>query len=70
MMENHLDSVDIKEEDIYHIIKNLIPNKAHGWDDLSEWISSVLNLLRFLRSCCFSHHWRKVFSQLIRAKEI
>ena len=30
-----LDSVDIKEEDIYLIIKNLIPNKAHGWDDIS-----------------------------------
>ena len=28
--ENHLDSVDIKEEDIYFIIKNLIPNEAHG----------------------------------------
>ena len=30
-----LDSVDIKEEDIYLIIKNVIPNKAHGWDDIS-----------------------------------
>ena len=34
-MENHLDSVEIIEEDIYLIIKNLIPNKAHGWDDIS-----------------------------------
>ena len=32
--ENCLDSVDIKEENIYLIIKNLIPNKAHGWDDI------------------------------------
>ena len=33
-MENRLDSVDIKEEDIYFIIKKLIPNKAYGWDDI------------------------------------
>ena len=33
--ENYLDSVDIKEKDIYLVIKNLIPNKAHGWDDIS-----------------------------------
>ena len=33
--ENRLDSVDIKEEDIYLIINNLIPNKARGWDDIS-----------------------------------
>ena len=33
-MENRLDSVDIKNEDILLIIKNLIPNKAHGWDDI------------------------------------
>ena len=33
--ENSLDSVDIKEEDIYLIIKNLIPNKAHRWNDIS-----------------------------------
>ena len=34
-MENCFDSVGIKEEDIYLIIKNLIQNKAHGWDDIS-----------------------------------
>ena len=33
--ENRLDSVDIKEEDIYLVIKNLIPNKAHACDDIS-----------------------------------
>ena len=33
--ENRLESVDIKEEDIYLIIKNLIPNKADGWDGIS-----------------------------------
>ena len=33
--ENCLDSADIKEEDNYLIIKNLIPNKAHGWDVIS-----------------------------------
>ena len=33
--ENCLDSVYIKEKDIYLIIKNLIPNKAHGWNDIS-----------------------------------
>ena len=33
-MENRLDSVDIKNEYILLIIKNLIPNKAHGWDDI------------------------------------
>ena len=33
--ENRLDSVDIKEEVIYLIIKNLIPSKAHGWDGIS-----------------------------------
>ena len=32
---NSLDSVDIKGEDIYLIIKNLIPNKAHRWNDIS-----------------------------------
>ena len=35
MTEIHSDSVDIKEEDIYLVIKNLIPNKTHGWDDIS-----------------------------------
>ena len=35
MTEIHSDSVDIKEEDIYLVIKNLIPNKAHGLDDIS-----------------------------------
>ena len=34
-MEKCFDSVGIKEEDIYLIIKNLIQNKAHGWDDIS-----------------------------------
>ena len=34
-MENRLDSADIKEENIYLIIKNLTQNKAHGWDDIS-----------------------------------
>ena len=34
-MGNHLDFVDIKEDDIYIINKNLIPNKAHWWDDIS-----------------------------------
>ena len=33
--ENSLDSVDMKEEEIYLIIKNLIPNKAHRWNDIS-----------------------------------
>ena len=33
--ENCLDTVDIKEEANYLIIKNLIPNKAHGWDVIS-----------------------------------
>ena len=32
--ENHLDFV-IKEEDINLVIKSLIRNKAHGWDDIS-----------------------------------
>ena len=32
--ENSLDSVDMKEEEIYLIIKNLIPNKAHRWNDI------------------------------------
>ena len=31
----YLDSIDIKEEDIYLIVKNVIPNKAHGWDEIS-----------------------------------
>ena len=37
--ENRLESVDIKEEDIYLIIKNLIPNKADGWDGISVRMS-------------------------------
>ena len=28
-------SVNIKEDDIYLILKNLNPEKAHGWDDIS-----------------------------------
>ena len=33
--ENRLVSVNIEEEDIFLIIKNLIPSKVHGWDDIS-----------------------------------
>ena len=32
-MENH--SANIKEEHIHPIIKNLFPDKTHGWDDIS-----------------------------------
>ena len=32
--ENRLDSVDIKVEDVYLTIKNLISRKAHGWGDI------------------------------------
>ena len=40
--KNHLDSVDIKEEHIYLIIKNLVPNKAHGCDDI---------VIRMIKAC-------------------
>ena len=33
--ENHLLSFEISETDIFAIIKNLDPNKSHGWDNLS-----------------------------------
>ena len=33
--ENRSDSVDIEEKDIHLIIKDLIPNKAHGGDGIS-----------------------------------
>ena len=36
---NHL-----KEEDIYVIIKNLIPNKAHEWDDISIRMNKLCGL--------------------------
>ena len=42
-MENCLDSIDNKEEDIYLIIKNLISSKAPGWEDIS---------IRMIRMIC------------------
>ena len=50
--ENRLDFAYIKEEDIYIIIKNLIPNRAHGWDDIS-FQSSLEKLI-------FPVDWEKV----------
>ena len=67
--ENHLDSVDIKEEDIYLITENLIPNKAHGWDAISirmiklcgKSIAFPLKLLfhSSLEKGCFPADWEK-----------
>ena len=67
--ENRLDSVDIKEADIYLIIKNLIPNKAHEWDDISirmiklcgESIAFPLKLLfqSSLEKSIFPVDWKK-----------
>ena len=67
--ENYLVSVNIEEEDIFLIIENLIPNKAHGWNDISirmikfSGVSIVfpLNLL-FLSSLekgLFPVDWKK-----------
>ena len=50
--ENRLDFAHIKEEDIYIIIKDLIPNRAHGWDDIS-FQSSLEKLI-------FPVDWEKV----------
>ena len=33
--ENSLSSIEIREYDIFAILKNLDPNKSHGWDNLS-----------------------------------
>ena len=33
--EKSLSSLEISETDIFAIIKNLDPNKSHGWDNLS-----------------------------------
>ena len=67
--ENRLDSVDIKEKDIYLIIKNLIPNKAHGKNDISirtiklccKSIAFPLKLLfqSFLKKRIFPVDWKK-----------
>ena len=67
--ENRLDSVDIKEEDIYLVIKYLIPNKAHGCDDISIRMiklcgkSFALSLKLFFQSslekCLFPVDWKK-----------
>ena len=43
--ENRLDSVDIKVEDVYLTIKNLISKKAHGWSDI---------FIRIIKLCCKS----------------
>ena len=34
--EKSLSSLEISETDIFAIIKNLDPNKSHGWDNLSK----------------------------------
>ena len=68
--ENRLGSVDINEEDIYLIIKNVIPNKAHGWDGIStrmikicsKTVTRPLELLfqSSLKKFIFSVNWKKV----------
>lgn len=45
--ENHLDSAGIKEEDIYLIVKNVIPNKVQRWGDIS-FGKSIAFPLKFL----------------------
>ena len=40
--ENRLDAVDIKVEDVYLTIKNLISRKAHGW---------VVIFIRIIKLC-------------------
>ena len=54
--ENRLDSVYIKEEDIYLIIKNLIPNKVHRKNDIS---------IRTIKLCCKSNISLKVVISVI-----
>ena len=33
--QNRISDIEIKEDDIRFIIKNVNPKKAHGWDDAS-----------------------------------
>ena len=77
--ENHLDSADIKEEYIYLIIKNLIPNKAHGWDSIyitmiqlsGKFIAFPLKLLvqSSLEKGPFPDDWKKSNIVQVHKKE-
>ena len=69
--ENRLVSVNIKEEDIFLIIKNLIPSKVHGWDDISIGMIKLCGVsIVFPLNLLFLSSLRKVFSQLTGKKVI
>ena len=70
---NWLKSFDINENHLHLIIKNLNANKAHGWDDLSIWMTQLcgksialpLKLLfkAILEEGTFPEDWKKIMYQ-------
>ena len=68
--EKYLSSLEISEADIFAIIKNLDPNKSHGWDNLSikmiklsnKSITYPLKLIfeESLHKGAFPSCWKKV----------
>ena len=74
-----LAAVNIKEDDIYLILKNLNPEKAHGWDNISirmiqlceKVIVELLPILflPFLEERVYPDDWKKSNVVPIHKKE-
>ena len=72
-------AVNIKEDDIYLILKNLNPEKAHGWDNISirmiqlceKVIVELLPILflPFLEERVYPDDWKKSNVVPIHKKE-
>ena len=72
-------AVNIKEDDIYLILKNLNPQKAHGWDNISIRMIQLCEkviveplpilFLPFLEEGVFPDDWKKSNVVPIHKKE-
>ena len=77
--DKSLSSLEISETDIFAIIKNLDPNKSHGWDNLSirmiklcgKSITYSLKLIfeASLQEGTFPSCWKKANAVLVHKKE-
>ena len=76
--DKSLSSLEISETDIFAIIKNLDPNKSHGWDNLSIRMTKLrVNSIKYpsklifgasLREIIFPSCWKKAIVKCTKRK--
>ena len=75
-----LAAVNIKEDDIYLILKNLNPEKAHGWDNISITMIQLCGkaiveplpilFLSFLEESVYPDDWKKSIGVIFSKKKV